>query len=464
MILRIFNKDLPLHNLLFVIGEGVLIYTAILLAVVLRFGDPQQVLTSNEILGKALLITLVFQLCLYFNDLYNLRVTDNFIELGLRLMCAVGIASITLAVIYFGFPALLLGHGVFLISLCFLAILVVSWRYAYNWILKKSLFTEKIFILGSGKLSRKILQQLNRRRDSGYELAGLITMTNDPSIEAPQGVPLFRYNGDFTCLAQSQRVDQIIVAMDDRRGQLPVDELLQCKMHGIEILEGVPFYEKLTGQILIESLNPSFLVYSDGFRKSRITRLVKRLTDMVVAALGLLLSSPLAIVIALAIKLDSTGPAIFRQKRYGEAGRTFELCKFRSMVADAEAACGHTWARDNDCRVTRVGRILRKYRLDEIPQMWNVLKGEMSFVGPRPERPEFVKGLKELIPYYMERHAVKPGITGWAQVSFGYGASVSDALEKLRYDLFYIKNMSFLMDLIIIFKTVKTVLQNKGAR
>ena len=464
MILRIFKKDLPLLNLLFVVGEGVLIYAAVLMAAFLRLGSVHASFLSVEVLGKALLIMVVCQTCLYYNELYDLKVTDTPRELGLRLTKAMGIASIILALIYYCIPSLLMGRGIFFIAISFLILLVVSWRFAYNWILKKKMFTERVMILGRGRLSREIIDEVTGRPDSGYQVTGVISMNSTSPSTSIGGIPHFNTNQTLCELAESLHTQKIIVAMDERRGNLPTDELLRCRMKGIQILEGATLYEELTGKIFVEKLNPSWLIFSHGFRKSRITRFMKRATGLVVASVGLLLTLPLIGLIALAIKLDSKGPVIFKQNRCGEDGRLFKLCKFRSMIDDAEATCGPRWASDNDRRVTRVGRILRKYRLDEIPQMWNVLKGNMSFVGPRPERPEFVKKLAEMIPYYSERLTVKPGITGWAQVSYGYGASVKDACEKLKYDLFYIKNMSLVMDLIIMFKTAKIVLLKSGAR
>jgi sugar transferase (PEP-CTERM system associated) len=463
MILRIFKKDLPLRNLLFVIGEGALIYAAVLMAAFLRAGSIHASFLSGEVLGKALLIMVVCQACLYYNELYDLRVTDTYLELGLRLVKAMGIASIILAVIYYCIPALLIGRGIFLISLAFLAVLVVSWRYAYNWVLKKKMFTERVMILGRGRLLREIMDEITSRPDSGYQVLGVISANSTSPSASFGNVPAFSMNGGLCELAESLYVEKIIVAMDERRGKLPTDELLRCKMKGIKVVEGETLYEELAGKIFVEKLNPSWLIFSDGFRKSRATRFMKRATGLILSGLGLLLALPLIGLIALAIKLDSKGPVIFKQERSGEDGRIFKLCKFRSMIDNAEPN-GPEWAKDDDPRITRVGRIIRKYRLDEIPQMWNVLKGDMSFVGPRPERPEFVIKLSEMIPYYSERHTVKPGITGWAQVSYRYGASVQDALEKLKYDLFYIKNMSLVMDLIIMFKTAKIVLLKSGAR
>ncbi len=464
MVFRIFNKDVPARNLLFVIGEGVLIYLAVLVAAFLRLGSVHASFLSGEVISKAILIMVVCQLSLYYNELYNLKVTDTNVELGLRLTKAMGVASIVLAIIYYFIPSLMMGRGIFFISLVFLVLLVVPWRYAYNWVLKKKMFAEKVMILGLGDLSRQIINEIKDRPDSGYQVAGIVPTTDASSLSFSRDVPVFSNNGTVCELADSLHITKIIVALDEKRGILPTKELLRCKMQGIKVLQGETLYEELTGKLFVEKLNPSWLIFSDGFKKSRLTRFAKRATGLVMATVGLLVTLPLVSLIALAIKLDSKGPVFFRQDRCSEGGRTFRVLKFRSMIDNAEADSGPCWATDDDARVTRVGKILRKYRMDELPQMWNVLKGEMSFVGPRPERPEFVEKLAERIPYYSERHTVKPGITGWAQVSYSYGASVEDALEKLKYDLFYVKNMSFAMDLLILFKTAKIMLLKSGAR
>lgn len=265
-------------------------------------------------------------------------------------------------------------------------------------------------------------------------------------------------------VANEGKVDRIIVALEERRGNLPTDELLKCKMAGISIEEGIAFYERLTGKLLIERTYPSFLIFSNGFRKSSIDSVVKSALDYSLSFICLVILLPIMALIALATKIDSSGPVFYRQERVGRNGEAFMLLKFRSMKEGAEKETGPIWAQENDERMTRVGKIIRKLRLDEIPQMINVLKGEMSFVGPRPERAHFVKYLKDEIPFYEKRLSVKPGITGWAQIEYPYGASNKDALEKLKYDLYYIKNMSLLFDLVIIFRTVKSVFLRGGAR
>ena len=270
------------------------------------------------------------------------------------------------------------------------------------------------------------------------------------------------YNQIFQ-ICQTADVDRIVVALDERRGKFPLEQLLFCRLKGIPVDDGIAFTEQLAGKLSVENLHPSFIIFSDGFKRSIIFKRLKRILDICVSLLGLTFFSPVWLIVSIAIKLESKGPVLYLQERVGEDGKIFNLFKFRSMRSDAEAN-GPVWAEENDQRITRIGRVIRKLRFDEIPQMFNVLKGEMSFVGPRPERPFFVSQLKSEIPFYSERHVVKPGITGWAQISYPYGASKEDALEKLKYDLYYIKHMSLFLDLMIIFQTAKTVLLGKGAR
>jgi sugar transferase (PEP-CTERM system associated) len=265
-------------------------------------------------------------------------------------------------------------------------------------------------------------------------------------------------------LVEREHIDQIIVALPDRRGKLPIDALMNCKLQGIEVTEGSSFYERISGKILLENLRPSWIIFSSGFKISPLMHLLKRLSDFFLAVIGLLLTAPLMILIGILIKLDSRGPALFSQERVGEGGAIFTLLKFRSMVVNAEALSGPVFAGEADPRVTRVGRLLRATRLDELPQLFNILKGEMSFVGPRPERLYFVEQFAKEIPFYSQRLSVKPGLTGWAQVNYTYGANQEDAVEKLRLDLYYIKNMSLVLDLLIILKTAKITLLCQGAR
>ena len=329
------------------------------------------------------------------------------------------------------------------------------------------MFNQKIILLGSNEVLKIIGQEIRERPDCGYSLAAEFPeCMEDANLINFSGIPVI-CNNNFEGLArlsQSFGIETIVVGFKEKRRNLPTQELLRCRLDGIRIVDGNSFYENLTGRLAISALNPGWLIFSDGFQKSHSHLILKRWADLMLSLLLMIFCLPLIVVTAILIKIDSRGPVIFSQERMGERGKNFRVHKFRSMVQDAEKKSGPVWAQSNDDRVTRVGRLLRKLRIDELPQLWNVLKGDMSFVGPRPEREFFVKQLEEIIPYYSVRFTVKPGLTGWAQVSYGYGATVDDAKEKLSYDLFYIKNMSPLMDLIIVLKTIKIVLFGKGAR
>jgi sugar transferase (PEP-CTERM system associated) len=275
---------------------------------------------------------------------------------------------------------------------------------------------------------------------------------------------MLEMHGDLLATARREKADIIVVALSERRGVLPLQDMMQCKLNGIEVLDAPTFYEIVQGKLVLEQMTPSWIIFSAGFRRTALVNVYKRCIDILLSIVGLLLSAPLFPFIALAIKLETPGPIFFTQIRVGSGEKPFLLYKFRSMGRDAEQKSGAVWAAKNDARVTRVGRFLRNSRIDEIPQLYNVLKGEMSFIGPRPERPEFVEMLKKDIYYYSKRHTIKPGLTGWAQVRYPYGATAEDAVEKLRYDLYYIKNLSMLLDSQIIFETVKVVLFGRGGR
>lgn len=415
--------------------------------------------------AKVLLVALVTQVSLYFNDLYEFTSTHNIVDLSTHLIQSIGMTSILLAIIYFLWPTAIIGSGIFFFSILFLLLFLVSWRFLYAIIINNRLFTEKAIMLGSGELAKDIFKQIKKRGDITYNIRALISYENgkNPPIEFDD-IPVRYGFRDLPEMAELEQASSIIVAFDQRRGIMPYQELLRCKTRGISIIDGEDFYERITGKLLVERITPSFLIFSDGFVKSWTSRFTKRLVGLIISSSMLILFSPLILLIAIAIKLDSKGPVLYSQERVGENEKIFKLHKFRSMVSNAEKETGPVWACDNDPRVTRVGKIIRKLRIDELPQLCNVLKGDMSFVGPRPERSYFVETLKKTVPYYKERFTVKPGVTGWAQIKYPYGSNEKDALEKLKYDLYYIKNMSLIMDLMIIFHTVKTVLLGRGAR
>jgi len=464
MILRIFAQYIPVRKIAFFFLESIFIEGMVVLGAYLRFiGDPTGFYHYDYLIVKALLIVACVQLSLYYFDLYDLKAFRSKIELGIRLLQSLGVSSILLAFLYYLFPILIIGRGIFFISLGFMGVVIISWRIIYNHILKTRQLDQRIMIIGSGFLAKNIAKGIVEGLDTGFKLIGFITDNPETVGEKLVNPSIIGDQSQILDIATKERVDRIIVAIEERRGKFPDVQLLECKMRGIAIEEGIEFYEHLTGRLQVESLRPSFLIFSEGFKKSKLTMWTKRVTECALSLIGLILLSPFILVISLVIKIDSHGPVFYKQERVGERGKIFKLLKFRSMVEDAEAN-GPVWAEQDDKRITRAGRLMRKWRLDEIPQMFNVLKGDMSFVGPRPERSFFVEKLRKEIPFYDQRFSVKPGVTGWAQIKYRYGASKEDAVEKLKYDLYYIKNLSPLYDLIIVFETIKVVLFRKGAR
>lgn len=436
----------------------------VILGAYLRFfGDLISFSHYEYLMQKALLITASVQLSLYYFDLYDLKIFRRNFELAIRLLQSLGVSSILLAILYYLFPFLIIGRGIFLISLSFMGAIIVFWRMIYNHILKTRKLDQRVMIIGCGQLAKSIAKEIVERADTGFKVVGFITDNPERVGEKLVNPSVIGDQSQILDIAAKEIVDRIVVALEERRGKFPDTQLLNCKMRGIAIEDGIEFYEHLTGKLQVESLRPSTLIFSNGFKKTKLTLWIKRVTGFAFSLIGLILFSPLILVISILIKIDSQGPVLYKQERVGENRKIFKLLKFRSMVENAETN-GAVWAEENDNRITRVGRWLRKWRLDEIPQMFNVLKGDMSFVGPRPERPYFVEKLRKEIPFYDHRSSVKPGVTGWAQIKYRYGASKEDALEKLKYDLYYIKNLSPLFDLIVIFETIKVVLFAKGAR
>jgi sugar transferase (PEP-CTERM system associated) len=464
--LHLFRQYYPIRNIFFVIGEGVFIYGAILTGAFIIIG-PSALHQETWFYAKLFLVTAVCQTCLYYNELYDLNVTDSLKELSTRLLQSFGFASVFLGFIYLAFPETIIGSVIFMVGVGIVIIFIACWRFVYSLALRLGVFNQQILLLGSGDLIRRIREEIRARRDCGYTVAmELPESVEGASSERPSEVQLICMNKfEGLCeLGRSLNVEKIVVSFMEKRCVLPTQELLRCRVEGINVVEGNSFYEMLTGKLQVESINPSWLIFSDGFQKSRLRRFVKRTADLILAVVMLAILSPLFLLAAIAIKLNSPGPVFFSQERVGERHRTYRMYKFRSMVQDAEKQSGPIWAQENDPRITRTGQVLRRLRIDELPQLWNVLRGEMSFVGPRPERPMFVEELEKLVPYYRERFAVKPGISGWAQVNYGYGASVRDAVEKLNYDLFYIKNLSILMDVLVILRTIKILLFGYGVR
>jgi len=471
--IRFLSAHFPRRTVFLALSEACLIALTFCVAAIARLGTTNASLMLNYEQGfwKILILTSAVILCMYYFDLYNSSILRNSREVFTRLIQVLGIVSMVLACVYYVNPSLELGRGIVLIGLVIASIALAIWRRLFLAINAFTQLAERTVIFGDEPTASKLMRELQRRPELGLAVIGRILAIGDgihelhferaTDREALLGTISDR---DLTDVITSQRVKRIIVALDDRRGRLPVKEFLSMKSTGTRIQDGFEFYEQVTGKIPIESLRLSFLLFSSGFHLSQFLLVYKRLASVVISTVGLILSLPLLPFVAIAIKLSSPGPLFYHQKRVGKNESIFYCHKFRTMRADAEADSGPTWAGDHDPRITLVGRFLRVTRLDEIPQLWNVLKGEMSFVGPRPERPEFTEWLKQEIPFYSLRETVRPGITGWAQTRYKYGNSVEDAKEKLRYDLFYIKNMSPGLDALILFNTVKTILLGRGAR
>jgi sugar transferase (PEP-CTERM system associated) len=464
--LRLFKQYYPIRNVFFVLGEGLVIFASIVIASWMYI-KLYSLRPDDWLYLKALFITLIFLTFLYYNDLYDLTVTDTLLELSIRLLQSMGVSAVLLAIIAYFFPKVIVGHRVFLSSLLLMILLIGTWRYGYFFILNLGLFNQKIILLGSGELAQDIYEEILSKRDCGYQIS-LVFRDCKADIDFKdhnnECIACTEHCDGLCETATEMGVKKIVVALKERRENFPTAELLKCRTDGIEILDGNSFYESLAGKLVVKQTNPGWFIFSEGFHKSFANRFTKRCLDIFLSLILLIVFLPVMLVLAVLIKLDSRGPVIFSQDRVGQNRKICMAHKFRSMVDDAEKETGPVWASDDDHRITRVGRMIRKLRMDEIPQLWNVLKGDMSFVGPRPEREFFVKELDRVIPYYGTRFTVKPGITGWAQVSYGYGASVEDAVNKLDYDLFYIKNMSIFMDLMIVLRTIKIVLSRKGAR
>jgi sugar transferase (PEP-CTERM system associated) len=449
-----------------VVFEAVLIVSSVALAAYIRLGEwAWDIMVGEHGFAKALLAAGVCQACLYYSDLYDFRQLSDRRELFVRIVRALGSASFILAALYFWFPPLILGRGVFIIAALLVISLVIGWRVAFDWLSHQVGPRERLLLVGTGHSAITLARELfERRYELGVEIVGFVD--SDPDLV---GTPLINPGvigtiEDIPSIVRARGVDRVVVSLADARGKLPMDKLLEMKLDGVSFDHLATIYEEYTGKIAVENLRPSWLIFSHGFAKSRWLSAGKRALDLTAAGLGLLIAAPLMAIVAVAVRLTSAGPVLYHQQRVGVHGRIFTVHKFRSMRQDAEERTGPVWASKNgDPRVTWLGRFLRRSRIDELPQLWNVLKGEMSFVGPRPERPEFVTDLTQEIPFYGQRHVVRPGVTGWAQVRYTYGASKEDALEKLQYDLFYIKNMSLALDLYVILETVKTVILRKGA-
>jgi sugar transferase (PEP-CTERM system associated) len=447
-------------------AEALLLFGGLIVAVYVRLGalDAEDALIERNGFYKAALATVFCLASFYLFDLYDFVAMHDRRELVLRLLQALGLAWVALALIFYAMPQVMIGRGVSLISLPLALLLMVGWRLAIHWVLGHPELGERILIVGSSPFAIEIARETLGRPDAGFRVVGFVD--SDPELVGKSLInpKVIGLTSDLGSLVRSEKIDRIVVAIGDRRGQFPTQELLRLSLSGdVSIEESASFYERLTGRVLLDMIRPSWLIFSSRGRRARINELARAIMHRTVALFGAILSLPIAVVTAILIKIDSRGPVLYKQERVGKNGRVFTLMKFRSMRTDAEKD-GPVWAKTEDERMTRVGRIIRRIRADEIPQFWNILRGEMNFVGPRPERPHFIAQLAQEIEYYESRHLIAPGLTGWAQIKYPYAASIEDARQKLQYDLYYIKNQSITLDATIMFETIKTILLGRGGR
>jgi len=551
--LRVLQHYLPIRTALLVLSE------TLILGVVLSVGMSQHLslalsgvrtqgvgvagqelarlgLTAQDAFVRciisALLLTLLSQIAIGFNQLYDFHVSSSRYERASRFVESAGAAlalsvGITFLTHFWGlervldFPGLTISQRVqtLVVSIVVGFALLYLWRNVYHWAMRKVNLNQRVLILGSRGPAHSLARQILAHPDAGYEIAGLVPEPAPPALRRrsddgtdseTEGLPPDIPNGrpkivdpdheataataalvlehvtllepeienrgaamatgapepgngnSFLSLARGLSVDLLVVALENRRQMLPTEDLLRCRLGGIDVREREDLYEQVTGKLAIAAMRPSYLIFNEGFRRHPWAALMKRTVDIVFSLLLLLVTWPLMILAAIAVRLDSPGPSLFRQERVGQDGKPFTLHKFRSMRADAEKESGPVWSSQDDPRITRTGRFMRKTRVDELPQLFNVLSGTMSLVGPRPERQHFIDDLAQQIPYFHQRHIVKPGLTGWAQINYPYGNTIEDALHKLQYDMFYIKNQSLLFDLSIIFNTIKTVVLRQG--
>jgi sugar transferase (PEP-CTERM system associated) len=457
--IRFLNVYYPTRTVVLLLCEACIVCGCFLLATWIMLGpDAYIALQYQQGLLKIALITLVTLFLSYYFDLYEPRIVSARQQIYFRILLVLGFDCFILSAFLYFDPDVAIGPFVYTLGFALLAPSLLLLRRVYEWVGGHKLFRERVYVLGAGDYARSIVEAIRTHPDIGME----VVFWEDVQLEASQRKQLWISVLDRLAKADPP-VHRIIVAMEVQRGELPVQELLMLRFRGIDVEEDSALRERLYGKIQLDGLRPSSFLYSEGFRILPSQQFTRQLVSLSAAALGLLSFLPFFPFVALAVKLTSKGPLFFRQPRVGMGGRIFDVVKFRTMFTDAESG-GAKWATKDDPRVTKVGMILRKTRIDEIPQLWNVLRGDMGFVGPRPERPEFVAWLTQELPFYYLRTLIRPGLTGWAQVRYGYGATLAETKEKLEYDLYYIKHMSLGLDLLIMFETIKTILRRRGAQ
>ncbi len=460
---RVFRHYIPTAFVLLGVIEALILILSVYLGVSLRFWGSETALNyDGGLFGKALLFSIVMLSAMTFMGLYQRHMREGVEGVLIRVAAGLALGLVLLSIVYYVFPSATLGRGEFALASFFALTCILAVRFVFVRYLDDDTGNRRILVLGVGSRAKVINDLLRRKTDQrGFTIVGYVKFPGE-QVKVEQNV----IPHDLTLLELSLKyqVDEIVVAIEDRRKSFPMHEIVDCRMSGVDVVDLLTFFERQTGKVMIDILNPSWLVFSDGFKYGVLRVYSKRAFDIVASLLLLLVSLPAILIAVIALFLEDRGPILYRQVRVGENWKLFQVLKFRSMRVDAEGDGKAQWASKNDSRITRVGGIIRKLRVDELPQIINVLRGDMSFVGPRPERPVFVEQLSESIDYYSERHRVKPGITGWAQICYPYGDSEKDAYEKLQFDLYYVKNYSLFLDLVILFQTAGAVLWGKGGR
>ncbi len=461
--IRIFRHYISRAYLSLLLVEFGVFFAAMYFGSNIRFLWIKSWYTEQDIAFASIIFSSVLSLSCLGLGLYRRTLSGEDYNLLARTCVSFGIAIFVIVTIYYSLPEFHVARSVLVCAVIVAFAGMMLTRFLFYQIVNLDRLKRRFLVIGSGKKAHQLISINDSFIHKGFTIVGFLALPDE--ITVVDQSQIIRYDKKIIAIAEEYKVDEIVIALDDKNQNFPLDELLDCKMSGLTIMNIVAFYEREQGIISLENVNPSWLVSCDGFAQGDLRSLEKRFFDVIASITLLSVAWPFMLLTALAIYLESgfKGPILYRQIRVGEKNQSFELLKFRSMKIDAEKN-GAQWALQNDNRITRVGRFIRKFRLDELPQIFNVLRGDMSFVGPRPERPEFVQGFNARIPYYRERHRVKPGITGWAQLCYPYGADENDTIQKLQYDLYYVKNYSLFLDFSIMFNTVEVILWGKGAR
>ena len=464
--MRIGGQKIPLHTVSMMIFEAVLIIFSLLAAALIRFHSfeaTRYYLGESHAVLRFLLVAVVSQVSFYYYDLYDFGAVRRRSALVVRTLQALGLACVTIGAVYYIDPDLSLGRGIAFLAAPTIFVLVIGWRLIVDATLPLLRQTERVLVLGTGAAGINLVREMIRHPELNYKVLGFLDEKGENIGKSLVNPGIIGAAADVREMVERENVDRVVISLAERRGTMPVQQLLELKFAGVLVEDAHSVFESMVGRILLDHLSPSTLILSDGFKKSKFTLLFKRAVDIVVSLVAAIITLPAMLLTAAAIWLESGGPVLFKQKRVGLHGTEFEMLKFRSMYQNSEQH-GPSWTRDGDRRITRVGKFIRQCRLDELPQLINVLRGDMSLVGPRPEQPYFCELLAQEILYYGQRHCVRPGITGWAQVKFKYGASIEETKTKLEYDLFYVKHLSFFLDLAIALETVKVLLSGRGAK